>query len=67
MSEKQRLIDRLMTALQELDVGFSTASARLNPLIAVNRALSKAGAARINSIDEVTELRRALSSAERLL
>mgnify|MGYP001195980916 CR=1 FL=1 len=67
MSEKQRLVNKLMAALQELDVGFSTVSARINPLTTINRALSKAGASRINSIDEVSELRRALSSAERLL
>ena len=67
MSGASRLLDRLMQALQELDVGVSSSAAKRNPLTSINRGLSRAGASRISDLNDVASIRRALAFVERLL
>ena len=67
MSTTERLVDKIVSAILELDVGTPLTGIRRNPVATINRALSSVGAARVRDLKDVASLRRALSSLERLL
>ena len=66
MSVSERLLDKIVRIIFDLDIGASMTGLRKNPLQTINRALSSLGAGRILSLDDPASLRRALGSLERL-
>jgi hypothetical protein len=66
MSATERLVDKIVRIIFDLDIGVSMAGLRKNPLQTINMALSSVGAGRILSLDDPASLRRALGSLERL-
>ena len=59
----EALLKRISRALGELDIGVSQSQARLDPIRAINTALTEIGAPRLNSL-EPGPLRRAASALE---
>jgi len=62
----ERLVERLVNKLMELDAGVSIASTKANQLSAINRGLSSLGVGRLPSLSDIGAVRRALASVERM-
>ena len=61
---RDRLLNRLYSAVVAFDIGVSGQSLSTDFLRGVNRALSRAGSPRLSSLDDVSGLRRAVFAIE---